>query len=102
MFGVPEISCLVYQRAAVWCIRDQLSVVPEISCLVYHRAAVWGSMDLPWILADPTAHILKEKAGTDSDMVRSILFVTDEGKVFISANKKITPQVENINIHKFI
>jgi hypothetical protein len=36
-----EISCLVYQRSAVWCIVEQLSGVPEINCLVYQRAAVW-------------------------------------------------------------
>jgi hypothetical protein len=47
--------------------------------------------------------MLNEKAGTDSEMGKSILFVTDKGKFFfISANKKITPQVENINIQKFI
>jgi hypothetical protein len=56
---------------------------------VYHRAAVWCSKDLPSgvsLLADHTAR---------GDIVMSILFVTDEGKLFISANKKITLQVEN-------
>jgi hypothetical protein len=100
--GVPESSCLVYHTAAAWCTRDQLSGVPEISCLMYHRAAVWCSKGFRSLLTPLRVFtMLNEKLGTDIDIVRSILFVTDE-EFFISANKKITPQVENNNIQKCI